>query len=82
MSRVCKLTGKRPLAGNHVSHAHNKTKRRQLPNLQSKRLFVRELNRWVRVRISTRAIKSIDKKGLMPYLRETGLTLKDISSRG
>ena len=79
MSRVCKLTGKRPMAGNHVSHAHNKTKRRQLPNLQSKRLFVRELNRWVRVRVSTRAIKSIDKKGLMVYLRETGLQLKDIS---
>jgi len=79
MSRVCKLTGKRPMAGNHVSHAHNKTRRRQLPNLQSKRLFVRELNRWVRVRVSTRAIKSIDKKGLMSYLRETGLQLKDIS---
>ncbi len=82
MSRVCKLTGKRPLAGNHVSHAHNKTRRRQLPNLQSKRLYVRELNRWIRIRVSTRAIKSIDKKGLMAYLRETGVQLKDISSRG
>lgn len=79
MSRVCKLTGKRPLTGYSISHAHNKTKRRQLPNLQSKRLFVRELNRWVRVRVSTKAIKTIDKKGLLAYLRETGLRLEDVS---
>lgn len=79
MSRVCKLTGKRPLTGYSISHAHNKTKRRQLPNLQSKRLFVSELNRWVRVRVSTKAIKTIDKKGLLAYLRETGLRLEDVS---
>jgi large subunit ribosomal protein L28 len=79
MSRVCKLTGKRPLTGNRVSHANNKTKRRQLPNLQHKRIFVRELNRWVRIRVSTKAIRSIDKKGLLPYLRERGLQLTDLS---
>ncbi len=79
MAKVCQICGKGPVTGNNVSHAHNKTKRRQLPNLQSKRLFVRELNRWVRVRVSTRAIKSIDKKGLLAYLRETGLELRDIS---
>ncbi len=79
MSRVCKLTGKRPMSGYNVSHAHNKTKRRQLPNLQNKRLFVRELNRWVRVRVSTRAIKTIDKKGLLAYLREQNLRLEDIT---
>ena len=79
LSRLCKLTGKRPLTGNRVSHANNKTKRRQLPNLQHKRLFVRELNRWVRIRISTKAIRTIDKKGLMPYLREQGLRLEDLT---
>lgn len=79
MSRLCKLTGKRPLTGNTVSHANNKAKRRQLPNLQHKRLFVRELNRWVRVRVSTKAIKTIDKKGLLAYLRETGLRLEDVA---
>lgn len=79
MSRLCKLTGKRPMAGNNVSHANNKTRRRQLPNLQNKRLFIRELNRWVRLRVSTKAIKTIDKKGLLAYLRETGLRLEDVA---
>lgn len=78
MSRKCKLTGKGPMAGNNVSHAHNKTRRRQLPNLQWKRIFVPELDRTVRIRVSTRALRTIDKKGLMAYLREQGLKLKDI----
>ena len=79
MSRKCKLTGKGPLSGNLVSHAHNKTRRVQLPNLQWKRIFVPELDRTVRIRMSTRAIRTIDKKGLMAYLKEEGLTLKDIT---
>lgn len=78
MSRRCKLTGKGPLVGNNVSHAHNKTKRRQLPNLQSKRLFVPELGRTVRVRMSTSAMRTIDNMGLMAYLRKNGLQLKDV----
>ena len=78
MSQKCKLTGKGPMAGNNVSHAHNKTRRRQLPNLQWKRLYVPELDRTVRVRLSTRALRTIDKKGLMSYLKEQGLKLKDI----
>ena len=78
MSQKCKLTGKGPMAGNNVSHAHNKTRRRQLPNLQWKRLYVPELDRTVRVRLSTRALRTIDKKGLMSYLRAQGLKLKDI----
>ena len=78
MSRKCKLTGKGPMAGNNVSHAHNKTRRRQLPNLQWKRIYVPELDRTVRVRLSTRALRTIDKKGLMSYLRDEGLKLKDI----
>jgi len=80
MSRVCKLTGKGPMAGNHVSHAHNTTKRRQLPNLQKKKIFVEELGRSVRVRLSTRALKTVTRKGLMTYLREKGLRLKDVTA--
>lgn len=78
MSRKCKLTGKGPMAGNNVSHAHNKTRRRQLPNLQWKRIYIPELDRTVRVRLSTRALRTIDKKGLLSYLRDEGLKLKDI----
>jgi large subunit ribosomal protein L28 len=73
------ITGKGPMAGNNVSHAHNKTRRRQLPNLQWKRIYVPELDRTVRVKLSTRALRTIDKKGLLPYLREQGLKLKDIT---
>jgi large subunit ribosomal protein L28 len=78
MSRKCKLTGKGPMAGNNVSHAHNKTRRRQLPNLQWKRIYIPELDRTVRIRLSTRALRTIDKKGLLTYLRDEGLKLKDI----
>tara|TARA_B100001250_G_C19741886_1_gene763454 strand:- start:485 stop:724 length:240 start_codon:yes stop_codon:yes gene_type:complete len=78
MSRKCKITGKKPLVGNNVSHSNNKTKRRQLPNLQSKSIFVPELNKSVKIKISTSALKTIDKLGLMPYLKKKGLSLKDI----
>jgi large subunit ribosomal protein L28 len=64
MSKVCKITGKRPLTGNNVSHANNRTKRRQLPNLQSKRIWIEEEKKWVRVKISAKAIKTLDKKSL------------------
>ncbi|MAE69868.1 MAG: 50S ribosomal protein L28 [Gemmatimonadetes bacterium] len=79
MARVCKLTGKRPLAGNNVSHAHNKTRRRQLPNLQRKRIYVPELDRFVRLRLTTRALRTVTRKGLLPYLREQGLKLSDVT---
>ncbi len=78
MSRKCKLTGKGPLSGNNVSHAHNKTKRFQLPNLQWKRVFVPELGQTVRIRMTTRAIRTIDKKGLMAFLKDQGLSLQDV----
>ncbi|MCB0283386.1 MAG: 50S ribosomal protein L28 [Calditrichaeota bacterium] len=78
MARICSITGKKPLVGNSVSHAHNKSKRRQLPNLQNKRIFVSELNRFVRVKISTKALKTINSKGLMTYLAEQGLSLADV----
>lgn len=78
MSRVCKVSGKRPLAGNNVSHAHNKTKRRQYPNLQTKRIYVEELGKFVKVRLSVRALKTVTRDGLMPYLKKQGLTLNDV----
>ena len=78
MSRKCKITGKKPLVGNNVSHSNNKSKRRQLPNLQSNSIFVPELNKSVKIKISTSALKTIDKLGLMPYLKKKGLSLKDI----
>lgn len=79
MARKCEITGKGPLTGNSVSHAHNKTKRRQLPNLQRKRIFVPELNRTVRIRVSTSALRSIDKLGLAAFLRKNGLSLSDVT---
>ena len=78
MSKVCKITGKRPRVANNVSTANNKTKRRQLPNLQSKKIFVPELGKNVRIKLSVKALKTIDKYGLLPYLKKKGLSLQDI----
>ncbi len=63
MSRRCQVTGIGPLSGNNVSHAHNRTRRRFLPNLQKKRIWVQELNRFVTLKLSAKAIKSISKNG-------------------
>ena len=70
MSKVCQVTGKRPITGNNVSHAHNKTKRRFLPNLHRKRFWVESENRWVRLRISSSGMRTIDKKGIDAVLAE------------
>ena len=78
MSKVCKITGKRPLVANNVSKANNKTKRRQLPNLQKKKLFIPELGKSVRIKVSANALKSIDKEGLLPFLKKKNLSLSDI----
>jgi large subunit ribosomal protein L28 len=75
MARVCDVTGKKPMVGNNVSHANNKTKRRFLPNLQYRRFWVEAENRWVRLRVSSAALRLIDKKGI-----ET--VLADLRSRG
>ncbi len=64
MSKICCVTGKKPLTGNNVSHANNRTKRRQLPNLQKKRIWIEEEKRWVTVRISAKGIKTLDKNGV------------------
>ncbi|CRZ19337.1 50S ribosomal protein L28 [Kingella kingae] len=75
MAKVCKITGKRPMSGNNVSHANNKTKRRFLPNLQSRRFWVESENRWVRIRVSNAALRTIDKNGI-------DAVLADLRARG
>ncbi|WP_397475969.1 50S ribosomal protein L28 [Pusillimonas sp.] len=70
MARVCQVTGKGPRTGNNVSHANNKTKRRFLPNLQSRRFWIESENRWVRLRVSASAIRTIDKNGIESVLAD------------
>jgi large subunit ribosomal protein L28 len=78
MARVCKFTGKRPNVANKVSHSNIKTKKRQLPNLQTKRIWFEEEQRWVRLRLSTRALRTMRKKGLKAYAAEAGIDLSRI----
>ncbi len=75
MSRICQVTGKRPMSGNNVSHAHNKTRRRFLPNLHTQRFWVESENRWVKLRVSRKGMRIIDKKGIE-------VVLSEIRSRG
>ncbi|TVQ86006.1 MAG: 50S ribosomal protein L28 [Chromatiaceae bacterium] len=70
MSKVCQVTGKRPLTGHNVSHANNKTKRRFLPNLQYHRFWVESERRWIRLRLSTKGMRIIDKNGIDSVLAE------------
>jgi large subunit ribosomal protein L28 len=70
MARVCEITGKRPRVGNNVSHANNKTKRRFYPNLQTKKFFVPETGEWVTLKLTTKAIKTISKKGITAVMKE------------
>ncbi len=75
MSRVCQITGKRPMMGNNVSHANNRTRRRFLPNLHSRRFWVESENRWVRLRVSNQGLRIIDKNGI-------DKVLSDLRSKG
>ncbi|MFN8308411.1 MAG: 50S ribosomal protein L28 [Chitinophagales bacterium] len=75
MARFCDLTGKGPMFGNHVSHSNRKTKRKFLPNLKVKRFYIQELDEWVTLKVSTTAIRTINKKGIYAYL-------KDLSKKG
>jgi len=75
MSRVCQVTGKRPLTGNNVSHSNVKTKRRFLPNLHTHRFWVASENRWVKLRVSTKGLRIIDKNGI-------DAVLSDLRARG
>ena len=70
MARVCEITGKRTQVGNNVSHANNKTKRKFYPNLQKKKFFVPEEGKWITLKLSTTAIKTINKKGISAVLKE------------
>ncbi|CAA6800851.1 MAG: 50S ribosomal protein L28 [uncultured Thiotrichaceae bacterium] len=70
MSRVCQVTGKRPVAGNNVSHANNRTKRRFLPNLHTHRFWVEAEDRFVKLRVSAKGMRIIDKKGIDAVLAE------------
>lgn len=70
MSRKCELTGVGPLVGNNVSHAHNKTKRRFMPNLQKKKIWIPEEKKWVTLRLTAKALKTLDKKGYKAMLKE------------
>lgn len=75
MSKICQVTGKRPMSGNNVSHAHNKTRRRFLPNLHTHRLWVESEKRWVKLRVSSKGLRMIDKLGIDQIL-------VDIRARG
>ena len=70
MARVCQVTGKRPITGNKVSHSNIKTKRRFLPNLQTKRYFLAEEDKWVTLKLSTEGIRTIAKNGLYSVVKE------------
>ncbi len=83
MSRICQLTGKRPISGNNVSHSNRKTKRRFLPNLQKKRFYIPETDEWVTLKVSSKALRNINKLGIHAYLTRlekegvyTGIKLK------
>ena len=70
MARVCQLTGKRPITGNNVSHPNRKTKRRFLPNLHKKRFYIPEVDKWVTIKVSSSALRNINKLGLYAYLKK------------
>ena len=83
MARECQLTGKKPMKGNKVSHSNVKTKRRFLPNLQKKNFYIPETGQWVKINVSTAALRNIDKIGIYDYLKrlkaegvDTGVILK------
>lgn len=70
MTKVCQVTGKRPISGNNVSHAHNKTRRRFLPNLHTHRFWLPSENRYVKLRVSSKGMRIIDKKGIESVVSE------------
>jgi large subunit ribosomal protein L28 len=70
MSKICQLTGKRPISGNNVSHSNVNTRRRFLPNVHKKRYFIPELDTWVTLKLSTQAMRTMDKLGVYAYLKK------------
>jgi len=82
MSRVCQVTGKKPMVGNNVSHANNKTKRRFNPNLQEHRFWLESEKRFVRLRVSAKGMRIIDKRGIEPVLQAIRNRKKSEKSEG
>lgn len=78
MARVCEVTGKKPMSGHNVSHANNKTKRRFLPNLQRRKFWVESENRWISLRLTNAALRTIDKNGIDSVLAKMRAEGKDI----
>jgi large subunit ribosomal protein L28 len=78
MSRVCELTGKKPMSGNNVSHSNARTKRKFYPNLQRKRVFVPEMNDFVEVRVCAKALRTVSKHGLFEYVKKLQKKGQDI----
>lgn len=83
MSKVCQLSGKRPVSGNSVSHSNRKTRRRFLPNIQTKRFYIPETDEWISLKVCTSEVRTINKLGLYAYLKklekkgvDTGVRLK------
>jgi large subunit ribosomal protein L28 len=74
MARVCQVTGKKPITGNKVSHSNIKTKRRFLPNLQTKRYFLAEEDKWITLKVSSEAIRTINKNGLLAVVKKLRAT--------
>jgi large subunit ribosomal protein L28 len=70
MARVCQVTGKRPVSGNSISHSNIKTKRRFLPNLQKKRFFLAEEDKWITLKVSSEGLRTINKRGLLTVVKE------------
>ncbi|HOY31859.1 MAG TPA: 50S ribosomal protein L28 [Bacteroidales bacterium] len=70
MSRICELTGKKVIVGNNVSHSNIKTKRKFVPNLQTKKFFIPEENKWITLKVSVAALRTIDKKGISACIKE------------
>lgn len=81
MSKVCDLTGKKPITGNHVSHSNRKTKRRFYPNLQTKKFFMPETGEWVTLKVSTAAMRTISKLGSLSIYQEIREERRDRLSR-
>ena len=79
MARKCSLTGKRRNVGMNVSHSHVRTKTVQLPNIQTKRVWFEDEARFVRITLSCRALRTITKKGLSRFLRDEGMTIRDVA---
>ncbi|MFN0049497.1 MAG: 50S ribosomal protein L28 [Cytophagales bacterium] len=71
MARVCELTGKKTQSGFNVSHSNNRTKRKFYPNLQTKKFFIPEENRWIEMKVSTQAIKTINKNGISAVIKDS-----------